>query len=73
MEMSIVEGKDFHKIKEINKILHINKELNLKTHAKSMQNWKKLKKIVDLTNILNELFYCYQFCWIFKKNHTSTD
>lgn len=38
MEMSLVEGKDFHKIKEINKILHINKELNLKTHAKSMQN-----------------------------------
>ena len=36
--MSLVEGKDFHKIKEINKILHINKELNLKTHAKSMQN-----------------------------------
>lgn len=38
MEMSLVEGKDFHKIKEINKILRINKELNLKTHAKSMQN-----------------------------------
>ena len=70
MGISIVEGKLFYKIKEFNKILSINKQINLKIHVKSMQNLKNLKKFVDLMNILNELFYYYQFCWIFKKDIT---
>lgn len=41
MEMSIVEGKLFYKIKEFNKILSINKQLNPKIHVKI---YAKLKK-----------------------------